>query len=249
MRSQFTLHHLLVILSVAVVVVAVACGGSTVKSPTAATNLTTSAGSTSGTDAVPATAGTGGATTGGPGSSGTGASGSGATGTLSVRLKDSPFSEASALLVTFSEVSVHVSGSGTTDGAWMTLPFVGGASTRTCDLKRLVAATDVLGTAPLTAGHYTQLRLTVSSATIYKTTTTTGAVCSPLPTLSSTPTKPEVGISVDVSSGTLKLNREFDVPAGGATTILLDFDGDKSVHQTGNGKYKMTPVIGVVSVQ
>ena len=65
----------------------------------------------------------------------------------------------------------------------------------------------------------------------------------------STSTKPEVGISVDVPSGTLKLNREFDVPAGGATTILLDFDGDKSVHQTGNGKYKMTPVIGVVSVQ
>jgi hypothetical protein len=30
----------------------------------------------------------------------------------------------------------------------------------------------------------------------------------------------------------------------------LDFDGDKSVHMTGNGKYNMmSPVIGVVSVQ
>jgi hypothetical protein len=47
----------------------------------------------------------------------------------------------------------------------------------------------------------------------------------------------------------VKLNRQFDVPAGGATTILLDFDGDRSIHETGNGRYMMRPVIAVVSVQ
>jgi hypothetical protein len=30
---------------------------------------------------------------------------------------------------------------------------------------------------------------------------------------------------------------------------LLDFDGDRSVRVTGNGRYMMTPVIAVVSVQ
>jgi hypothetical protein len=29
----------------------------------------------------------------------------------------------------------------------------------------------------------------------------------------------------------------------------IDLDGDKSIHQTGNGKHMMKPVIGVVSVQ
>jgi hypothetical protein len=55
--------------------------------------------------------------------------------------------------------------------------------------------------------------------------------------------------SVDVPSGVVKLTREFDVAASGTTTILLDFDGDRSVNQTGNGRYMMSPVIVVVSVQ
>jgi len=232
MRSRFSLHHLLWILPVALVAVAVACGGATTTSPTAATAMAPNAGSTPGSGSVP--------------TSGSANGGAGGIGTLSVRIKDSPFSEASALLVTFSEVSAHMSGSDTTQGDWVTLPFDAAATSRTCDLKRLVAATDILGTASLAAGHYTQLRLTVSSAKIYTTTTTTGDVCAAIPTLSSTS---ESGIAVDVPSGMLKLNREFDVPAAGATTILLDFDGDKSVHKIGNGKYMMTPVIGVVSVQ
>ena len=40
--------------------------------------------------------------------------------------------------------------------------------------------------------------------------------------------------SVDIPSGEVKLNNEF-VVTGSATTMLLDFDGDQSVHQTGSG--------------
>jgi hypothetical protein len=47
----------------------------------------------------------------------------------------------------------------------------------------------------------------------------------------------------------VKLNREFDVPAGGSTAMLLDFDGDRSILQTGTGSYMMRPVIAVVSVK
>jgi hypothetical protein len=47
----------------------------------------------------------------------------------------------------------------------------------------------------------------------------------------------------------VKLNREFDVPDTGATTILLDFDGERSIHEQGNGVFRISPVIGVVSVQ
>jgi hypothetical protein len=37
--------------------------------------------------------------------------------------------------------------------------------------------------------------------------------------------------------------------ADGTTTIVLDFDGDKSIKETGNGRFMMSPVIGVKSVQ
>ena len=43
--------------------------------------------------------------------------------------------------------------------------------------------------------------------------------------------------------------REFDVTNSTTTRILLDFDRDQSVLQTGNGSYTMKPVINVASVQ
>ena len=167
---------------------------------------------------------------------------------LNVMITDSPFSDAKALLVTFSEVSVHASG-----GGWVTVPFAGGATTRTCDLKRLVNSTqDVLGVGSLAAGHYTGIRLTVSSATVYFTATTTDtAPCGTAMTLSPTT---DAGSPVTVSSGQLILNREFDLAAGTVTPppptqMLLDFNGDASMVMMGTGMYRMTPVITVVSVQ
>ena len=94
------------------------------------------------------------------------------TGTLTVMLQDSPFSDAKALLVTFSTVSAHLSG-----GDFTSLSFVGGASSRTCDMKKLVADQDVLGTGPLPAGHYTELRLAVANATIYFDNASSGSAC------------------------------------------------------------------------
>lgn len=160
------------------------------------------------------------------------------SGTLTVLLKDSPYSDAKALLVTFSEVSVHMSG-----GAWVTVPFAN-ATSRTCDLKKLATAQDVLGTGPLAAGHYTEIRLTVASSSLYFDNASSGAACA-----ATIPTPAGRNASVEIPSGIIRLNREFDVANAQTTTILLDFDGDKSVTQTGNGTYRMTPVIEIVSVQ
>jgi len=161
------------------------------------------------------------------------------TGTLTVMLKDSPFSDAKALVVTFSSVSAHLSG-----GDFVPLPFSGGAVSRSCDLKKLTAAQDVLGAGPLATGHYTELRLVVSSAVLYFDNPSTGAACAA--TIAAPAGR---GGSVNIPSGELRLNRQFDVTSTGTTTILLDFDGDQSVKQTGNGAYTMTPVMSVVSVQ
>jgi len=158
--------------------------------------------------------------------------------TLTVMLTDSPFSDAKAVLVTFSEVSAHRSG-----GDLMPLPFTGG-STRTCDLKKLTTAQDILGAGPLPVGHYTELRLIVARAAIYFDAATAGAACGP-----TLPAPTGRMSSVTIPSGEVRLNREFDVTAANVTTILLDFDGDRSINQTGNGQYMMAPVIAVVSVQ
>lgn len=163
------------------------------------------------------------------------------TGSLNVMLKDSPYSDAKSLLVTFSEVSVHRDDQA--NDSWTRLPFAGGATSRTCDLKKLTTAQDILGTGALAEGHYTQIRLTVSSAALYFDNATAGAACA-----AEVQVPAGANASLEIPSGVVKLNREFDVPTSGATTILLDFDGDKSVNQTGNGRYMMSPVISVVSV-
>ncbi len=159
---------------------------------------------------------------------------------LNVMIKDSPYSDAKALLVTFSEVSAHLSGAGN----FTTLPFSGGGTTRTCDLKKLTTAQDILGTGTLAAGHYTQIRLNVTSAVLYFDNASSGTACAPTiaaPAGSSA--------NVTIPSGQVLLNREFDVTSTGATTILIDFDGDQSVKSLGTtGQYSMTPVISIVSV-
>lgn len=161
--------------------------------------------------------------------------------TLNVMLTDSPFSDAKALLVTFSEVSVHRADE---DDGWKSLPFAESASRRTCDLKKLENSEDILGTGSLQPGRYTQLRLVVSTAKLYFENASSGDPCAP--TIAEPAGRQA---DVEIPSGEVKLNRQFEVKDSGATTILLDFDGDKSVRETGGGRFMMTPVIGVVSVK
>lgn len=179
--------------------------------------------------------------------------GSTSNGSLTIRLTDSPFSDAKSLLVTFSEVSVHRAN----PGEWVTLPFTSGSS-RTCDLKKLQGATDLLGVGQLAAGKYTQIRLTVTKAEIFFDNAASGGACA-----SQIAAPAGATAAVEIPSGEVKLNNEFTLTSAG-TTITLDFDGDRSVRQTGSGnsngngngssnasrtRYMMNPVIRVVSVQ
>ncbi len=157
---------------------------------------------------------------------------------LTVMLTDTPFTDAAAVLVTFSDVSAHRSG-----GTFLPLTFAGGASNRTCDLKRLVGAQDVLATGMLPADHYTEVRLTVASATVYFDAPTSGDACGP-----SLAAPAGRSALVTVASSEITLNREFDLTEAGSTTMRLDFNGDQSLVLAGT-LYVLTPVITVVSVQ
>ena len=164
---------------------------------------------------------------------------SGPAGTLNLRLTDGPFTDAKAVYVTFEGERAHRS-----EGDWTTVPFVdAAAASRTCDLKKLEnGADDILGTGPLVAGQYTMVRLVVASAKLDLTNpSAAGPACFNGP--------PPSGLTdVTVSSGEVKLNRPFTLTTDTATTILLDLDGNSSIIQMGNGSYRMTPVIGIVSV-
>jgi hypothetical protein len=158
---------------------------------------------------------------------------------FNLRLTDSPFSDARAVLVTFSEVTAHRS-----ESEWTTVPFAGGATSRTCDLKKLEnAQEDILGAGPLPAGNYTQVRLVVQSARIFFDNPSAGPACAP--TIDA-----PAGTMADVRipSGEVKLNRGFQLTSEAVTTMLIDFDGDRSIHETGNGGFMMNPVIGIARV-
>ena len=165
-------------------------------------------------------------------------SGTGGAGTFNLRITDSPYGSAKAVLVTFSEVATH------RDGNWTRLPFPGG-STRTCDLKKLQnSAQDLLGGGAISPGAYTMIRLNVQSAKIYFDNSAQSATpCAPSiaePAGASSP--------LTIPSGEVKLNGTFSLTNSAPTTVLLDFDGESSIHQNGSS-YTMQPVIRIVSVQ
>ena len=168
----------------------------------------------------------------------TGPSGSG--GTLNLRITDSPFGSAKAVLVTFSEVAMH------RDGDWKKVPFAdGSSSTWTCDLKKLENnAEDLLGTGRLDPGHYTMIRLHVQSAKVYHD----NSAVSSTPCARSIPEPAGGSASVTIPSGEVMLNGTYTVTSDAATTVLVDFDGESSLKETGAG-YLMTPVIRLVSVK
>lgn len=167
---------------------------------------------------------------------------SGPAGTLNVRITDSPYGSAKAVLVTFSEVAAQRSG-----GDWTRLPFPdGSAPTWTCDLKKLQnSAQDILGTGRLTAANYTMVRLVVQSAKIYFDNSAVSA--SPCARSIAEPAGASYPLSM--SANETRLNGSFPLATDATTTILVDFDGEASIRETGSKTYSMTPVVRIVSVQ
>jgi hypothetical protein len=159
-------------------------------------------------------------------------------GNFNLRLRDAPFTDAKAVLVTFSSVRAHRS-----DSDWTVVPFINAATTRTCDLKKLETSEDILGTAALPTGHYTQVRLVVQSATLFFDNPSSGSACA-----SSIAAPAGASAALEIPSGEVKLNRDFDITASSTMTMLVDFDGNQSIHLTGSGKYMMSPVITILSV-
>ena len=165
-----------------------------------------------------------------------------APGAVSVSLTDAPACGFDAVNVTVSKVRIHQSSSADEkDAGWTEITLNPPRKINLLDLNDPTKpnfALEHLGETPLPAGHYTQLRLVLVP----------NSGNSPLANsvvLSGTTNE----IALDTPSGIqtgIKLIHQFTVESGQHVDLLLDFDACKSVHQTGNGKYKLKPVIKVI---
>lgn len=153
--------------------------------------------------------------------SGCGGNGARGSGTLTVLLADAPNPTATAVDITLDRVEANI------DGTWQAV----NSSPQTYNLLELARIPAPLGSIILPSGHYTQVRLFVSGASITDATGTH-----------------ELAIPSGDQTG-IKVNVDYDVNPNEVTGLLLDFNVDKSIVITGNGVYHLQPVIrGVVQV-
>ncbi|UCD13503.1 MAG: DUF4382 domain-containing protein [Thermoplasmatales archaeon] len=145
------------------------------------------------------------------------------TGKLVMQLTDAPGLNITEALVNISQVRVHYAGEdqNDTNGTWITVVN----ESQTFDLIQIQNATEFLGEVNLTAGWYTQIRLSVDKALV---------------------TIDGNQYDLKISSKNVKLITPFLVQDNETLTLTLDFDVQKSVHETGNGKYIMRPTIKVI---
>jgi len=138
----------------------------------------------------------------------------GPDGTLEVRVTDAPDEDVSSVLVTVDSVEVHRAD----PGEWRSV--VEGPVT--FDLVALTGVEAVLGSEPLEAGRYTQVRLEVDSVDV---------------------TLAGVTAEAEVPSGTLKLVGTFALEPAETTIITLDFDLETSLVQRGGKSPLFRPVV------
>lgn len=146
------------------------------------------------------------------------------TGTLVLQITDVPGDlNITEALVTMSEVRVHYAGidENGTLGEWITIVD----EPQTFDLIALQNVTELFGEANLSAGWYTQIRLHVDQALV---------------------TIDGEQYDLRIPSKKVKLIKPWKIEDNETLILTLDFDVQKSVHQTGNGKYVLRPTIKVV---
>ena len=178
---------------------------------------------------------------------GSGGDGGGGTttaqpGTVSVSMTDAPACGFDEVNVTVSKVRVHQSDNASENAAgWTDITLNPARKINLLDLNdptQTNRALEFLGETPLEAGHYTQLRLVLvpnrGSSPPANSVVLSGQTTEiPLDTPSA------------VQSG-IKLIHQFTVDSGQRVDLLLDFDACKSIVQTGNGTYKLKPVIKII---
>jgi hypothetical protein len=161
-----------------------------------------------------------------------------AEGTMRFAMTDAPACGFDHVWVTVEKIRVNTNANASeSDGGWTDLTL---SAPRRIDLLTLTnGVLEELGSMPLAAGHYSQVRLVLASnvagsATPANAVQPTGGAVIPL----TTPSGQQSGY---------KLQANADVAAGQLADLVLDFDACQSVVKAGNsGQYLLKPVVTVV---
>jgi hypothetical protein len=141
--------------------------------------------------------------------------------TFNLSIVDGPVDAADAVVIAFDEVEIKPA-----SGASQVLVLDASATIDLLNYQGEVSA-PLLNNVSLTAGAYNWIRLGVDASASY--IEVNGAQF-PL----DIPSAAQTG---------LKLNRGFTLAAGGVSNFTIEFDLRKSVHQDGNGNYKLRPTL------
>jgi hypothetical protein len=142
-------------------------------------------------------------------------------GRLRLFLTDSP-AEFDQVNIVVTRVDVHSANMDSLSG-WETV----NNDTATYNLLALRnGANTILGDTTLDPGKYTQIRMYIGSGS----SVIVDGVSHPL----------EIS-----ANNTIKLNHEFDIAPATIFLLTLDFDAARSIVQTGNGDYRLMPVIRI----
>lgn len=151
-------------------------------------------------------------------------------GTLQVKVTDQ--GTISSLVLSISEVKVHTASTTETEpeqsdgqetnetdgGGWVTV-----VGSKTVDLIQVKDINDLLGETSLASGKYTQIRLSISSAT---------AVID------------GVSHALTIPSGSIKFIHPFNIEDNKTTSLIIDFNADNSIVKAGD-KYILKPVVRI----
>jgi len=144
------------------------------------------------------------------------------TGAVEVHVTDPGWQQynISSINVTASAVEIHKAGGEGEEGEWISLNI----TMPTFDLIEIKVGglEKILASANVSAGNYTQIRVTIEEVKVTLDGETKNAM---------------------VPSNKLKFVRPFQVVEGNKTVLTLDFDAGKSVKVTGAGKVIVRPVV------
>ena len=162
-------------------------------------------------------------------------------GTLKLAMTDAPACGYDHVYVTVTKIRVHQSAdAGTNDAGWSELAI----APRRIDLLGLTnGVLQELGSLPLPAGNYQQVRLVLADNP--SNPTPSHPLANAL-----VPSGSTSEIALTTPSGQqsgFKLKANFDVTGGQVADMVLDFDACKSVVKAGNsGNYNLKPVVAVI---
>jgi hypothetical protein len=153
------------------------------------------------------------------------------SGTLVSFGTDAPVCDVESFIVTITSASLVPQGGGTP------VPLISSTSPATVDFARLEDFTNVLSTASVTSGTYSQMQMTISSPQMWAINTS----ISPQAPVQITP------VTLTASTFTIPINPALVVSASTTTGITMDFNLRKSAQVDANGQVTGTvdPVITI----